>query len=248
MPGGPEERLQDDRTSPWWGEHLSRYEWAARRVAGKVVLDAACGTGFGIRVLAAARAAWVVGVDIDAPVVRGALQNGNGEHANCLVASIPRLPFRPRTFDVVTSFETLEHVQDGRGCLLEFRRVLKDDGVLLCSTPNRSISSPDGVIRNPFHVREFTADEFRAALSDVFGHVDVLGQTCRRAPTAATTSRIAWATLTMRGVRKLPWRLRDTASRALTGSPLFPDPAEFAFDANPDLSPTLVAVCAPNAQ
>lgn len=64
-----EERLGNDPTSELWGEHRSRYRFAAQFVAGKRVLDVACGSGFGLAMLRAA-GAWPVGVDYDAQTLR----------------------------------------------------------------------------------------------------------------------------------------------------------------------------------
>lgn len=241
--GGPSERQDDDATSPWWGEHVSRYEWAARYAPGRQMLDAACGSGFGVRILAAAGATRVVGVDIDWTSLSEVRINGSAARGRGLVATIASLPFPDAQFDVITSFETIEHVEDVPGCLREFRRVLKHDGLLICSTPNRKVSSPDGIIRNPFHLREFEPDELRDALRSVFGTVQLLGQHCRRTVGAARSSKFVWSTLTQRGVRKLPWRLRETVSQTLTSRPLFPSAEEFAFTEDYERAPTLFAVC-----
>lgn len=242
--GGPSERQEDDQTSPWWGEHASRYEWASRYADGKSVLDAACGSGFGLRILASAGAARVIGVDIDWNSMSDLQINKSSGSGRGLVATIASLPFPDGQFDVITSFETIEHVQDVSRCLHEFRRVLKGDGVLICSTPNRKINSPDGIIRNPFHRREFEPDELRSALQLVFDHVLILGQHCHRTIASARSSRLVWSTLTQRGIRKLPWGLRETVSQVLTSRPLFPSSAEFEFTEEYGSAPTLFGICA----
>jgi SAM-dependent methyltransferase len=244
--GGPSERQEDDQTSPWWGEHVSRYEWAGQYVGGRQVLDAACGSGFGVRILAAAGATRVIGVDIDWTSLSDVRINNSSGCGRGLVATIASLPFPDGQFDVITSFETIEHVEDVPGCLREFRRVLKHEGVLICSTPNRKVNSPDGIIRNPFHLREFEPAELGDALRSAFGDVLILGQHCRRTVGAARSSKLVWSTLTQRGVRKLPWRLRETVSQALTTRPLFPSSEEFAFTEDYERAPTLFAICAPS--
>jgi SAM-dependent methyltransferase len=88
-----------------------------------------------------------------------------------------RLPFRDRAFESVISFEVIEHLQDDGGFLAELRRVTRPGGVVAISTPNRVFSS-DGRARpiNPFHVREYAADEFARLLRSAFNQVTLLGQ------------------------------------------------------------------------
>jgi len=241
--GGPAERQEYDDASPWWGEHASRYQWAAQYVPGKVVLDAACGSGFGSSILANAGAAAVAGVDLNSSTISNAGRIFTGRQVEYFVGDVTKLPFAAQTFDVVTSFETIEHIPDFMTILREFRRVLKEDGLLFCSTPNRTITSPDGVILNPYHFREFTGPEFGQVLSDVFSEVRLLGQRCRRDLEDAALSRLVWRGLTLRGIRKLPWRMREILSQILTYSPLFPAVEEFVFTPDPAKAPTLLGVC-----
>ncbi len=214
------------------------------QVRGLVVLDAACGTGFGAQVLSEAGAALVAGVDLDPEAVSYAHRE-RSETTWFVLGDVTRLPFTGSTFDMVTTFETIEHVPDFVTCLQEFSRVLKEGGVLFCSTPNRAVSSPDGIIRNPYHVREFTVAEFRRALGEVFRDVQILGQWCRRNLAASFLRRLIWRCLTLRGVRKLPFSFRKQLSRALTHAPLFPAWEEFDFltNPNPTGAATLIGVC-----
>ena len=154
-----------------------------------------------------------------------------------------QLPFGGPIFDVVTTFETIEHVFDFMACLREFRRVLKEDGILLCSIPNKAITSPNGVILNPYHVREFTVSEFQQALSKIFCDVCVLGQWCRRELRAPLISRLVWRALTLRGIRKIPWRIRKAISQVLTRSPLYPAPEKFVILPESSGARTLIGVC-----
>jgi SAM-dependent methyltransferase len=88
-----------------------------------------------------------------------------------------RLPLADDCFDVVVSFETIEHLEDHEAFLAECRRVLKDEGVLVCSTPNKRIFSPVADSPpNAYHVREFWPDEFRLLLSGYFEDVALHGQ------------------------------------------------------------------------
>lgn len=148
-------------------EHEARYYWASRLVAGKDVLDAACGVGYGIEILAGAGAKTVTGADIDAEAVATAKQRHGDSAAAVVEADLLELPFEPESFDVVTCFEAIEHVEDHERVLAELRRVLRADGLLILSTPN-----PEAYLEgNEYHVREFRPEELVAAVGKHFGHV-----------------------------------------------------------------------------
>lgn len=132
-------------------EHRARYVWATERVAGRI-LDVACGTGHGSELLLARGE--VVGLDRDPAAV--AVARTRAPQADFLVAAIPPIPFDDDHFDAAISFETLEHIEDDRGFAAELRRVVKRDGRVLISSPNRAATSPNVVPPpNPFHVREY---------------------------------------------------------------------------------------------
>jgi SAM-dependent methyltransferase len=147
-------------------EHLSRYAWAAQFAEDRRVLDAACGMGYGAAMLAAGGATEVVGVDLDESVitkVRAAAKPGT----NFEVADLRKLPFAADEFDLIVSFETIEHVPEPAEVFDELARVLKPGGLLLVSTPNRDVYTPG----NPFHLRELTPSEFTEELSKRFRSV-----------------------------------------------------------------------------
>lgn len=154
-------------------EHYHRYFFAANLVAGKHVLDIASGEGYGTHILAqsAARAA---GVDISPEAVANATKNYAGENLSFLEGSAVAIPLPDASVDVVVSFETLEHLHEQEKMLQEIRRVLRDDGLLIMSTPNRRIYSAHG--DNEFHVKELDQEEFIALLAGQFTHVSLLGQ------------------------------------------------------------------------
>ena len=150
-------------------EHLARYRLAAQVAQGKRVLDAASGEGYGTALLAAAPACSATGVDIDERSVAHARARYAAEFE---VADVRDMPFPDGSFDLVVSFETIEHVPDPELALDEMRRVLAEDGLLLISTPNKD----QYLVDNEFHEREFTHDEFLALLSAQFATVDALLQ------------------------------------------------------------------------
>jgi len=155
-----------------WNEHFARYAFAARLAAGKRVLDAGCGTGYGCAALSE-RASSVTGLDISPEAIAHAREHSAAPGVTFLVGSCSAMPLPNAAFDLVISFEVIEHLEDWRAFLLESRRVLAPGGVFLLSTPNRdyyaearSVSGP-----TPFHVHEFSFDEFGAALGALFPHV-----------------------------------------------------------------------------
>ena len=181
-PGVPPLELTGERTLPdvpaenyWYRRHLAVYEWIAARVAGGTVLDMACGEGYGSAVLAGA-AASVVGVD------------GNPEaheHAR-LRYSRPGLSFargavetfgEPASYDAVVFLQTIEHVADPAAVLSHFARILRPGGVAYVSTPNVLTLAPPGAAKsdNPWHLREYRAEEFAGLCRGVFDRVELLG-------------------------------------------------------------------------
>jgi ubiquinone/menaquinone biosynthesis C-methylase UbiE len=181
--GMPVERLDmEDRGVPSWvrAQHLRRYAWAASLVASKDVLDVACGTGYGARLMARAGAKRVLGMDIDRNAVAMAASNAHDARCEFQVGDATSLPLGNAIFDAVVSFETIEHVQDDEAYLREMRRVLRDDGMFVCSTPNRAVMNPGRSLTegsfNPHHVREYAEDEFRERLGAHFRQVTILGQ------------------------------------------------------------------------
>lgn len=178
------ERLALDRfSSPWLrNQHLVRYRWAAAKfAAGRRVLDAACGTGYGSRLLSEAGARRVISVDLSPEASLEAARNDDLQFLRFVRADVTCLPFRDATFDLYVSFETLEHVEDDRALLEEARRLLAPGGTFLCSTPNRDLLSPGLTLRdqprNPHHLREYSIAEFESLLRRYFPDVTLLGQT-----------------------------------------------------------------------
>lgn len=144
-------------------EHLARYAWAARLAGGRRVLDAACGVGYGSRMLAEAGASEVVGLDLSEEAVLEA-RAGAGPTVSFEVGDMHHLPFRDDEFDLITFFEALEHVSDPEAVLDELHRVMRPHGVLALSTPNRDVYAPG----NPFHLRELTPSELENLLGERF--------------------------------------------------------------------------------
>jgi SAM-dependent methyltransferase len=154
-------------------EHRGRYHWAAQLAHDLKVLDAGCGTGYGLQILADAGAAEVTGIDISTEAVAKASELGNSEHIEVLQGDLGELPFPDGEFDLVVCFEVIEHVPERDGILDELARVLGADGILCISTPNRLVYPPG----NPYHIHEYEPEEFAQALDERFPHVALYRQT-----------------------------------------------------------------------
>ena len=156
-------------------EHWHRYAWAAQLVRGKQVLDAACGEGYGSYLLSR-EADQVTAVDIDQSTIEHALRRYAGANIEFRQADCTKLPLADDSVDVVVSFETLEHLDEQDQLLAEFRRVLRPDGFLLISSPDKRTYSDETGYDNPYHVRELYRPEFETLLQRHFPVYRLFGQ------------------------------------------------------------------------
>ncbi len=171
------ERFTPECVREIWYEHWHRYAFARSLAGGKRVLDAACGEGYGSSMLADV-AASVVGVDISNEAVAHARARYAGARDNLRfeAGDAAALGLAERSFDLVVSFETLEHLAAQTDLVAGFARVLRDDGLLLVSCPDKLTYSDIAGFRNEYHVRELYRDELLALLAPHFSHVRLYGQ------------------------------------------------------------------------
>lgn len=246
---------EEVKGTPWWGMHVARYLFAMPYANEKRVLDVACGSGYGLEMLGRS-AKEVIGVDVEFNIIKKAKDACFGDsRISFLVADGCKLPFANSCFDVVTSFETIEHIHDRSGFLQEIRRVLKDEGVLILSTPNAHYTQPvNGKPRNPYHVYEYTPEELFLELSRYFEHVKLLGQTLssrfkispfwddqQRLPRTigAQSNLLLWRVL-----NKLPETFREKASQIVWGHPFIPSENDYEFsESTVKTAPVTVAIC-----
>jgi len=149
-------------------EHLHRYALAKKISAGKTVLDIACGEGYGTYLISEA-AKFVYGVDIDAATIEHAEKKYGQikENISFKFGSTSNIPLDDATVDIVISFETIEHHDKHQEMMKEIKRVLKKDGILLVSSPNKVVYNTI-TPNNPFHIKELTIDEFQTLISSFF--------------------------------------------------------------------------------
>ncbi|SDI69100.1 glycoside hydrolase family 99-like domain-containing protein [Alloyangia pacifica] len=140
-------------------EHLHRYQLARSIAEGLDVLDIACGEGYGTDILAT-RAKSVIGVDINEIAVKHASLSYQNPRASFRQGSATNIPLPDASVDLVVSFETIEHLEDHDQMMSEIRRVLRPNGTLMISSPNKLEYTDKPKYNNPFHVRELYTDEF----------------------------------------------------------------------------------------
>ena len=170
------ERFTPECEREIWYEHYHRYALATRWCANKRTLDAACGEGYGSALLAQS-ATSVEGVDISELAIAHAQKRyADIENLGFHVADCIALPFADNEFDRVVSFETLEHLAEHDQLLAEFRRVLKPDGCLIISSPDKATYSDEKNAVNEYHVKELYRDELEALIATHFPASHLLGQ------------------------------------------------------------------------
>jgi ubiquinone/menaquinone biosynthesis C-methylase UbiE len=151
-------------------EHRHRYMWAAGYACGDVC-DLACGYGYGAEVLAANQLVnSYVGIDASAEAIVQANQRFAADARRYLVASATDIPLADQSIDTVVSLETLEHLLEPSLALMEFKRILRPEGVLVGSVPSKYFDdrAEDVYGKNPYHVTRFTYAELVKLLGKYF--------------------------------------------------------------------------------
>lgn len=153
--------------------HLKRYDFARQFCNGKVVLDAACGVGYGSSYLAEV-AREVIGIDISQEAITYALQHYQKENARFKKGDIHNLEFSDDHFDIICSFETLEHLDRPEKFINEISRVLRKEGKFIFSVPHvrKTKYNPE----NPYHRIEFSQKDLESILKKYFREVEIFGE------------------------------------------------------------------------
>lgn len=183
-------------------EHLARYKFAVGLTSGKEVLDVACGSGYGSYLLATeGNAAKVQGFDLDESAIRYGNYRYGYPNVNRAVKNVLELSPELK-YDVVVSFETIEHIPDYRMFLTNIKAALKSDGILMVSTP--IVESTSTKCTNPHHVIEWSFDDFSKLISEYFSIENVYVQSIKLKSDRPKNS------LFRRVVRKITGKYPDT--------------------------------------
>ncbi len=170
------ERILLEKETPLMiARHFCAYEYAKGFVNGKEVLDIGCGEGYGSDFMAG-YAKSVLGIDYDKTVVDYAKNKYHRAGLEFSALDIKKLDSLNRRFDVICSFQNIEHIRDTGKLLKDILGLLNDNGVFICSTCNIKDASPGGKVPfNKFHVKEYLAGEFKELLEGYFGGVEIFG-------------------------------------------------------------------------
>lgn len=146
---------------------LLAYVKAAEMVSGDV-LEIGTGSGYGISIISSHVDSFIT-IDKAAPSEEILSDYPNVEFHQM---SVPPLSgIESNSVDYVISFQVIEHIKNDFGLIAEVYRVLRPGGKLIISTPNRCMS----LTRNPWHVREYSIEQFRNLVGSTFTHVEAMG-------------------------------------------------------------------------
>lgn len=157
--------------------HLERYRFAKQYVENKIVLDIACGIGYGSHLLGTqGKAKEVTGVDISYEAIENANKTYPSKNISFILTHGEQLPFVDNYFDVIVSYETIEHTTNPLSFLNELSRVITNNGTLIISTPNKRFHSLWKIHPwNPYHMTEFYPTQFREIITKYFPTIEYWG-------------------------------------------------------------------------
>ncbi len=169
------ERIEVHPDNLFYQEHLARYHFAYAHLSAGVVLDIACGAGYGADLLSDYNKVKIVAIDIDRASLLVARKGYHKQNICFLAADGVWLPIRDHSVQAIVTLETIEHIEHDRTFVAELSRTLRSDGVCILSTPNVEHSERWRRL-NPYHVREYREDELRHILGEYFEDVSIYYQ------------------------------------------------------------------------
>jgi SAM-dependent methyltransferase len=156
-------------------EHFHRYLFTLKFAENRDVVDVASGEGYGSALLSQV-AKSVIGIDVDSEVVEHANRCYGSQSLSFRSGNATKLPCDSASVDVVASFETIEHLEDHYSFLTEVKRVLRADGLLVVSTPDRPVYDATLTEKNQYHLKELDRLEFQELLSKYFRNFKIFEQ------------------------------------------------------------------------
>jgi 2-polyprenyl-3-methyl-5-hydroxy-6-metoxy-1,4-benzoquinol methylase len=173
------ERIHHD-TIYWdqfYNEHIIRYNFAIPYCEDKIVLDAACGTGYGSAILAQNKAQKVIGVDISEEAIQEAkLKYGHIVNLEFYCLSVYEISKLNQKFDLIVSFETIEHIDNPLLFIKLLDMNLSNAGKCIISSPNKTYTDRNIDFTNPYHLSELTFLEFKEYFEEFFKIINMYGQ------------------------------------------------------------------------
>jgi ubiquinone/menaquinone biosynthesis C-methylase UbiE len=147
---------------------LFAYFRAAEMLHGNL-LEVGCGAGKGTEIFSKVCENYTAIDKNDNLIAHHQTKYPNYRFINSFVP--PFVGVESNQFDFVVSLQVIEHIEDDHNFLKEIYRVLKKGGKAIISTPNIALS----LTRNPWHVREYTAQELENLLKKYFDRVTLGG-------------------------------------------------------------------------
>jgi SAM-dependent methyltransferase len=152
------------------------YEYVKPHCEDKCILDYGCGTGYGVLTISE-HAKAIIGVDINKQIIDYC--NERYRKGNVSFKQIEEkypLPYKSGAFDIIVSFQVIEHLPEVPRYLNELKRLLNDEGVLFITTPNRYFRLvPFEKPWNPEHIREYSYKGLNTELRRCFREVNMFG-------------------------------------------------------------------------
>lgn len=169
------ERIVTSINEYWTLEHLHRYALVKELIIGKKVVDIASGEGYGSNLLAE-HALSVIGIDISKEAIEHSNSKYKRNNLSFIQATAIQMEIPDSSVDVLVSFETIEHHSEHEKMMCEIQRVLKEDGILIISSPDKRSYSDITGYKNPFHIKELYLEEFESLIKKYFSYTLVLFQ------------------------------------------------------------------------
>jgi len=236
------------------GINLARYDFTLKYCKNKTVMELGCGSGYGSVHLANNGAKSVDAYDADRKAINYAKTNFNHKKVNYNISNVEDMSLEKlKKYDVVVALEIIEHLTNTEKLLNLSRSCLNKDGLFIVSTPNQKLSSYDGKMSsNPYHEREYCAQEFVTLLKKHFNKVELFGiflKDTKKKLEKDIQKNLRWrlsAHITKkRWIRRIVNYLPEDLKRKFTGEGKFEvDESDYLFQKrNVTNAPYFIAVC-----